>query len=445
MLCWISAKAGEAIFRDKGQLSVMRAGTNGAVDECGEGRLHQLLMLATDIEKHNIPDDEKHPIAKVQSLLDDAWRLEWALRALVATVDRSLSPALRTEARTVLLELFTNPELLTKARRLFLSVPMPAEADTDWANTNDPVARLVAEAVWFREGAIAAESAWLQVALQAPQPAEAVDSFRRVAVASGALEAIRESLVAGRHDRFLKWASDRTWPEGERNLVMQWARETFRRISPNRVFEVRSVAHNESMFQAGEKLIYPNHGLAVVEQIAEKTVLGTSTTFYHLRVIANDTTVLVPVNDADRIGIRRAMSEEDVERLFGLLGDGKIEKHLNWKGRFKDNSDKMRSSSIFDVVDVLKSLTFLSKSKILSFREKRMLDRAKFLIIQEVSEVTGESPLIVEVKVESAIERSFVAGPRGSSAEEIAKRSAEHSARSNPLFKKSLPGKRSSS
>ena len=83
--------------------------------------------------------------------------------------------------------------------------------------------------------------------------------------------------------------------------------------------------------------------------------------------------------NVDGVGLRRAISDKEVERLFGLLGDGKIDNHQNWKGRFKDNSDKMRSGSIYDVADVLKSLTFLAKSKSLSFREKRMLDRAKFL------------------------------------------------------------------
>ena len=89
--------------------------------------------------------------------------------------------------------------------------------------------------------------------------------------------------------------------------------------------------------------------------------------------------------------------------MFGLLGDGKIDNHQNWKGRFKDNSDKMRSGSIYEVADVLKSLTFLAKSKSLSFREKRMLDRAKFLIISEVSEVMRETALAIEEKVDGAL------------------------------------------
>jgi hypothetical protein len=94
-------------------------------------------------------------------------------------------------------------------------------------------------------------------------------------------------------------------------------------------------------------------------------------------------------------------------RLFSLLGDGKIDNHQNWKGRFKDNSDRMRTGSIYDVVEVLKSLTFLARSKNLSFREKRMLDRAKFLVISEISEVSREKSDSVEAKVDSALERCF--------------------------------------
>jgi CarD family transcriptional regulator len=117
-------------------------------------------------------------------------------------------------------------------------------------------------------------------------------------------------------------------------------------------------------------------------------------------MVANETTVLVPVDNVDGVGLRRAIGDEEIERLFGLLGDGKIDNHQNWKGRFKDNSDRMRTGSIYDVVEVLKSLTFLARSKNLSFREKRMLDRAKFLVISEISEVAHE-------KSDFALERCF--------------------------------------
>ena len=160
-------------------------------------------------------------------------------------------------------------------------------------------------------------------------------------------------------------------------------------------------------FQVGDKVIYPNHGLGVVERIEEKTILGTTCGFYHLKIVANDTMVLVPVSNAGEVGLRRAITGVDVERLFGLLEDGQIDDHQNWKGRFKDNSDKMRSGSIFDMADVLKSLTFLARSKSLSFREKRMLDRARALIVTEVSDVIREKSLAVEGRVDRALELCF--------------------------------------
>jgi CarD family transcriptional regulator len=157
-------------------------------------------------------------------------------------------------------------------------------------------------------------------------------------------------------------------------------------------------------FQIGDKVIYPNHGLGIVEGIEEKTILGTTCGFYHLRIAANDTTVLVPLANVDGVGLRRAINDGEVDRLFKLLGDGQIDSQQNWKGRFKDNSEKMRTGSIYDVADVLKSLTLLAKSKSLSFREKRMLDRARYLIITEVSEVTHEGSTSIEGKLDQALD-----------------------------------------
>ena len=165
-------------------------------------------------------------------------------------------------------------------------------------------------------------------------------------------------------------------------------------------------------FQVGDKVIYPNHGLGIVERIEEKTILGTTCGFYHLKIVANETMVLVPISNADEVGLRRAITDSDVDRLFGRLCDGQIDDHQNWKGRFKDNSDKMRSGSIFDMADVLKSLTFLARSKSLSFREKRMLDRARALIVTEVSDVIREKSHAVEGRVDQALEACFAAKAR---------------------------------
>ena len=161
-------------------------------------------------------------------------------------------------------------------------------------------------------------------------------------------------------------------------------------------------------FEVGDKVIYPNHGLGVVERIEEKTILGTTCGFYSLRMSSSDTTVLVPLDNVKGVGLRPAIADTEVRKLFLQLGNGKIDNHQNWKGRFKDNSEKMRTGSIRDVIDVLKSLSLLSRSKNLSFREKRMLDRARFLVVSEISEVTGDSTESVEEKVGEALDRCLV-------------------------------------
>lgn len=164
-------------------------------------------------------------------------------------------------------------------------------------------------------------------------------------------------------------------------------------------------------FQVGDKVVYPNHGIGVVEDI-----LGRKTgedEFYKLRISSNASVVKVPVENVDGVGLRRVITTKDVDRIFDLLENRKIEQHSNWKGRYKDNSDKMRTGSIYDVAGVLKDLSFLSKKKSLSFREKRMLDRARFLIVSEVSEVAEESLNLVEQKIDIALTRGMEVKKKG--------------------------------
>jgi len=165
-------------------------------------------------------------------------------------------------------------------------------------------------------------------------------------------------------------------------------------------------------FQVGQKVIYPNHGIGVVESIQTRPTPAGKISLYKLRILANDSRVWVPQQNADGVGLRHVITASDVRKIFIILGDGTIDQHPNWKGRFKENSDKMRTGSIFEVAIVLKGLTFLSKKKTLSFREKRMLDRAKFLIVSEIAEVEGKAATSIEEKVERALAKTFDAVPK---------------------------------
>ncbi len=165
-------------------------------------------------------------------------------------------------------------------------------------------------------------------------------------------------------------------------------------------------------FEVGQKVIYPNHGIGVVECIQTRQVPGGNISLYQLRILANDSRVWVPQQNALEVGLRRVISQADARRIFNLLSDGNIDRNSNWKGRFKENSDKMRTGSLYEVATVLKGLTHLSRKKALSFREKRMLDRAKFLLISEIAEVEGKSQAVIEDRVEKALAKTFSAEPK---------------------------------
>jgi CarD family transcriptional regulator len=161
------------------------------------------------------------------------------------------------------------------------------------------------------------------------------------------------------------------------------------------------------LFQIGEKVVYPNHGIGVVESIQTRPTPNGKISLYELRILANDSRVWVPQQNADGVGLRAVIRPGEVRKIFSLLGDGKVKQLGNWKGRFKENSDKMRTGSLYEVAMVLKGLTYLSRRKALSFREKRMLERAKFLLVTEIAEADGKTPPSVEERVDKALERTF--------------------------------------
>ena len=165
------------------------------------------------------------------------------------------------------------------------------------------------------------------------------------------------------------------------------------------------------LFDIGDKVVYPNHGIGVVECIQSRSTPIGKVDEYKIRILANDSRVFVPRGGADGVGLRRMINNADVRKILALLGDGTIDQHPNWKGRFKENSDKMRTGSLHEVAVVLKGLSFLSRKKSLSFREKRMLDRAKFLLVSELAEVEGKTFAAVEERVDRALSKTF--GPNG--------------------------------
>jgi CarD family transcriptional regulator, regulator of rRNA transcription len=160
-------------------------------------------------------------------------------------------------------------------------------------------------------------------------------------------------------------------------------------------------------FRIGDKVVYPNHGVGIIEEITSRSVNGIPEEFYMLRIHSNASLVMVPTANVKSVGLRRIIKKADVEGLFKILEDDFFEPEADWKGRYKDHSEKMRTGSIFQVAEVLKNLVYLSFKKSLSFREKRMLDRAKQLIISEVATVRNLNEKSVEDQIDRALTQAY--------------------------------------
>jgi CarD family transcriptional regulator len=159
--------------------------------------------------------------------------------------------------------------------------------------------------------------------------------------------------------------------------------------------------------KVGDKVIYPNQGLGIVEDIKDGSYNGERFKIFHVRIVNNNTLVLVPHASATEIGIRRPIAEGAIKKLFQFIRNGDIDLSMNWKGRYKEHLNLMKSGTLLDMALVLKSLFCLSLVKPLSFREKKMMERAKELIVSEISEASCESSTRIERRLLDTLTRCF--------------------------------------
>ena len=162
-------------------------------------------------------------------------------------------------------------------------------------------------------------------------------------------------------------------------------------------------------FDVGQKVVYPNHGVSVVEEISSQEFDGTSQVLYHLRLLSNNSKVMVPKDNLELVGLRPLGERDEIRDLFGILEDGNIDTYKDWKGRYKQNLDKMKTGRLEEVAEVLKNLSLVSQKKSLSFREKKMYERAKYFIVSEIAHVQQidekEAQTVVERSLESSLEK----------------------------------------
>jgi CarD family transcriptional regulator, regulator of rRNA transcription len=142
---------------------------------------------------------------------------------------------------------------------------------------------------------------------------------------------------------------------------------------------------SDGNFHIGDKVVYPNHGVGVIEQISSRTMGATVEKFYLLKIKSSSLKVMVPFHNVDMVGLRRVVKNGEIQKIVDFLTDGSTDNNADWKYRFKENSERMRTGSLLEVAAVLKGLLVLNQAKALSFREKKMLERARYLLVSELA------------------------------------------------------------
>ncbi len=143
------------------------------------------------------------------------------------------------------------------------------------------------------------------------------------------------------------------------------------------------------MFQVGDQVSYPMHGVGVIEAIEERTVLGVVAHYYVLRFLIGKMTALVPVEGAERIGLRAVISAEECDRVLSFLKQAPAQESENWNKRYRENYEKLRGGDIYDVADVVKCLCRRDETKGLSAGERKMLSGARQVLLAELAAASG--------------------------------------------------------
>ena len=138
------------------------------------------------------------------------------------------------------------------------------------------------------------------------------------------------------------------------------------------------------MYRIGYMVAYPMHGAGIIEAIEENEIMGETRQYYVLRFAVGGMKVMVPVNGVTDVGLRHIISQKECEKVLEFLSQQTTEESLNWNRRYRENLEKMRTGCIYEIADVVRSLTHRDRLKGLSSGERKMLSNARQILVSEL-------------------------------------------------------------
>jgi len=155
------------------------------------------------------------------------------------------------------------------------------------------------------------------------------------------------------------------------------------------------------VYRKGDTVVHPEHGAAVITELSERDFLGETKKYFVLRLAYGDLTLMVPVDKTEDVGLRQVVSKQEVKKILEVLREDESKMASNWSRRFKNNMEKLHSGDPYQVAEVVKNLAIRERQKGLSAGEKRMLAKARQILVSELVFAMGST----EEEAEGMIDR----------------------------------------
>ena len=154
-------------------------------------------------------------------------------------------------------------------------------------------------------------------------------------------------------------------------------------------------------FKIGEKVVYPAHGVGVIEDVDSRKMSGADMKFYTLRILDSDMKIMIPTGKAESVGLRRVIGKDMVTKVYKVLREKRVRvDQATWNRRYREYTEKIKTGSVLEIAAVLRDLFMLKGDKELSFGERKMLDTARNLLVKElaIAKAHSEEKIMDELK-----------------------------------------------
>ncbi len=173
-------------------------------------------------------------------------------------------------------------------------------------------------------------------------------------------------------------------------------------VGKSKKTKAKKVTSSKKEFSEGDLAVYPAHGVGYIESIESKEINGDTLNFYMMKIVENGMVIMIPTSNVESVGLREVIPETEVPEVYKVMqAKAQGADNQTWNRRYREYMDKIKTGSIYDVAEVFRDLFQLKLEKDLSFGERKLLDTAQNLLVQELSTAKDIDEKLMMQEIES--------------------------------------------